>query len=241
MTKTLICAMDVSPLKNNELYSRAHTALPSERQKKADACRFEKDRLLCVGAGILLEKTLREFGVPENDLRFTAEENGKPFLTARNDVYFNLSHAGTYVLCAVSDVPVGCDIEEITNYKDSLAKRIFSTEEYAYVAAKQTQEGKNEAFFRYWTLRESYMKYTGLGLALPLSRFEIRRGDDVSVWLDGEKQRVFFREYTDVPGYACSVCAKKEITSGGIQIVQASDLIRNSELFKIGDQKSEIG
>lgn len=221
--------MDVSPLKNDELYSRAYAAVPPERQKKADACRFEKDRILCVGAGLLLEKALREFGVSENDLRFAGDENGKPFLTMPNDVFFNLSHAGTYVLCAVSDAPIGCDIEEIKDCKDSLAKRIFSDAEYADIAAKQTKEEKNEAFFRYWTLRESYMKYTGLGLGLSLSRFEIRRTDGVSVWLDGKKQRVFFREYTDVPGYACSVCAKKEITAEKIKIAPATDLIRISE------------
>ena len=39
-------------------------------------------------------------------------EHGKPYLKERKDVFFNLSHSGDYVLCAVSDKEVGADIQK---------------------------------------------------------------------------------------------------------------------------------
>ena len=37
--------------------------------------------------------------------------NGKPFFPARQDVHFSLSHSRTHVMCALSNKPVGVDIE----------------------------------------------------------------------------------------------------------------------------------
>lgn len=210
MTSTLICACDVSPLRSPECYAAAYAELSDERKQKTDAFRFEKDKLLSVGAGRLLQKTLTDFGVAPEKQQFTRDKNGKPVLTAQNGVFFNLSHAGTYVLCAAANAPVGCDIEDIRTAKTALAQKIFSPAEYADILAGKTDEERAERFFRLWTLRESYMKFTGLGLGLSLSRFEIRRKAG-EVLLDGIKQPVFLREYGDIPGYAAAVCTGNDI------------------------------
>ena len=46
----------------------------------------------------------------------------------------------------------------------------FNSPEAEYIAASQD---KNRAFFKLWTLKESYMKMTGRGMSIPLDSFEV--------------------------------------------------------------------
>ena len=75
-------------------------------------------------------------------------------------------------MLAAADREVGCDIEEIARYDLRVAKRFFAPEEYECIAAAPPEEQK-ERFFRYWTLKESFLKVTGRGLDLPMSSFGI--------------------------------------------------------------------
>ena len=43
-----------------------------------------------------------------------------------------------------------------------------------------------DEFFKYWVLKESYMKYTGLGMNLKLDSFEIKIGDEIKLKNDDE-------------------------------------------------------
>lgn len=38
-------------------------------------------------------------------------------------------------------------------------------------------DAQDELFFRYWSVKESFLKYTGSGLSSPLSGFEVRFDD----------------------------------------------------------------
>ncbi len=54
---------------------------------------------------------------------------------------------------------------------EQLARRFFSAREYAVIRALPLSQ-KQEAFFRYWTCKEAYLKTTGDGLA-QLDRIEV--------------------------------------------------------------------
>ena len=87
-------------------------------------------------------------------------------------MHFNLSHSGSYAVCAVSDAPVGVDIEvrrKNTNLK--VAKRFFSQAENDYIDSFETLESREDAFYRIWTLKEAFVKATGEGLSRPLNEF----------------------------------------------------------------------
>ena len=85
-------------------------------------------------------------------------------------LFFNVSHAGDYVVGVLSDCEVGCDIEKNANAPLEVAEHYFYHSELAYIKAAKN---KDKAFFTLWTLKESYMKMTGRGMSLPLDSFEV--------------------------------------------------------------------
>lgn len=102
---------------------------------------------------------------------------GKPHFPAFPGFHYNISHSGSYVVCAVCDQPVGIDLQQIPDQEEravKIAKRFFSPQEQE---ALQELRGRNETgalcrlFCRYWTARESYIKLTGRGLAEPFENF----------------------------------------------------------------------
>lgn len=64
-------------------------------------------------------------------------ENGKPFLLDYKEVHYNLSHSGDWILCAVSDQPVGIDIQQKSSMRRGLCDRVFSEEEKSSGRAKK--------------------------------------------------------------------------------------------------------
>lgn len=84
---------------------------------------------------------------------------GKPFLPGGPE--FNISHSRGYVAVAISDQPVGLDMELVRSYHEKLPERIFSPGELEWF---QRRGRTRVDFFTLWTLKESYYKYLGTGL-----------------------------------------------------------------------------
>lgn len=137
-------------------------SLPPWRRRQAESFRFPVDRLQCAEAYLLLCRMLDE-RVGEGTMpRFAYGENGKPFLPDFPNVHFNLSHCSRAVMCTVSDVPVGCDVEVVPEELDEqLLRFCFSPDEQRRVlhAARPTVE-----FTRLWTHKEALLKLHGVGL-----------------------------------------------------------------------------
>ena len=176
MIKLAYCNVENLDLK------RAYDAVPKDRQAKIDFFRFEKDKKLSAGAYLLLKKLLLEENIT-NPL-FKIEKYGKAYISNFENVYFNLSHSGKMVLCAISDREVGVDIEYSDPEIDlNIAKLYFYNGEYESIMNSQNPA---DEFFKYWVLKESYMKYTGLGMNLKLDSFEIKIGDEIKLKNDDE-------------------------------------------------------
>ena len=176
MIKLAYCNVENLDLK------RAYDAVPKDRQDKIDFFRFEKDKKLSAGAYLLLKKLLLEENIT-NPL-FKIEEYGKAYISNFENIYFNLSHSGKMVLCAISDREVGVDIEYIDHEIDlSIAQHYFYNKEYESIMNSQNPA---DEFFKYWVLKESYMKYTGLGMNLKLDSFEIKIEDKIELKNDDE-------------------------------------------------------
>ena len=99
------------------------------------------------------------------------DELGKPWFVGC-PYHFNLSHSGWQAMCVMSKFPVGCDVERRRNLDRDIGERCFSERE-RQLLQQCGEEAKEELFFKLWTLKESFMKCTGLGFHLALKDFSI--------------------------------------------------------------------
>lgn len=94
----------------------------------------------------------------------TALPGGKPWFPSRPDCRFSLSHSGTLGLCAVSEQPVGADVEQLRPRRETLPRYVLDDREFDWFRTR----GNNWAdFYTLWTLKEARVKCTGEGLRRP--------------------------------------------------------------------------
>lgn len=116
--------------------------------------------------------------------QFHRNAHGRPQLHAPELPFglgFNISHTPGLIVIAVSaSADVGVDVERGDRNPRvlELAHRYFSTRELADLRALAPQR-QVERFLRLWTLKESYIKACGMGLAIPLDSFSflLENGD----------------------------------------------------------------
>jgi len=197
-------AADIRNLPDPKEYPEMFQYVSSQRKSKTMKYLQADDRKRCLGAGILLEEILPRHGASPGAITLSPE--GKP---EAEGIYFNLSHSDDLVICAVGEKMVGCDIEKIGDEPKGVAKHFFHQKEAEYLNSFEGVR-RTEAFYRLWTLKESYIKMTGEGLRLPLDSFEILiEGEKVLVRRTGEILPCHIMEYA-IPGYKISVCAEEE-------------------------------
>ncbi len=109
-----------------------------------------------------------------SDYELVYNSYGKPYIKEYPEKNFNISHSGCWVVGAVSDMPIGIDIEcikEMDSFKD-IARRFFSSDEYEFLL-KQPMEKSLQIFYEIWTKKESLIKAVGKGLSIPLDSFAV--------------------------------------------------------------------
>ena len=133
MKNTKVYLMSIDNVKDPKNFVSWKEFLPKERWEKTIRPLKEEDRKTELAAWLLLYHALKEWGVSEEKINtdgaYCYGEHGKP-MRKDEKICFNLSHSGKYVLCAVSETEIGCDIEKIKEVKWKIAKRFFSEKEY---------------------------------------------------------------------------------------------------------------
>jgi len=101
----------------------------------------------------------------ENDI--AKEEQGRPFLTGKQDVDFNIAHSGS--LAAVSyvigeSIRTGCDVERIRPRARirEIAEDFFTAPEKNYIFSREKFD--EARFYAIWTLKECFLKLRGLSV-----------------------------------------------------------------------------
>lgn len=104
-----------------------------------------------------------------------ARRHSKPFLRRpHRGLHFSVSHAEGVALIAVcASARVGVDVERIRPLDDldAVAAQVLSTGELEALNALEGRR-RDEAFFRYWTAKESIVKASGEGLSVDLATVE---------------------------------------------------------------------
>lgn len=204
----------VSPSSKEDTFFVHSGKIEPGRLMTAEKMKNEKAKMRSLSAGLLLYVGLCDYlKLSEKEtppFRTARGKWGKPFLEDYPYVHFNLSHSGEYVCCAVSEHEVGADIQK---YQDKIGAagftgsgiaRRFFTEEDNKLLEVCGEKDRQERFFRIWSVRESYIKFTGRGMGQGLDSFAI----------DWEHKRICdqgvaaacFEEHAGIEGYSLCVC-----------------------------------
>lgn len=149
-------------------------------------------------------------GIRNSQVEFIRGSYGKPALASGEGFEFNLSHSGDWVVCVIDDAPVGIDVQRIEKADLDIARIYYSEEEYRNLMNKPDAD-KTSCFYDLWTLKESYVKFTGKGFSEEFTEFQIMmdQAEGLKAFADGVQQSAFFKQYDLDPEYKLAVCASK--------------------------------
>lgn len=186
--------------------------LPEERLKKIDKLRNEDKAKKYLLSSAFMQYGLSDaLNIPMEAIAYVYGKYGKPEIVYRGkkmegQIDFNLSHSGKYAVLAVSDRPVGIDVERLKKDRIGVAERFFCKEEYEDILNAKGSE-RESRFLEYWTMKEAYVKRTGNGLHTPLNSFLInRREKGLSIV---EQEDIYFSTFfLEMQMYCVSVCSE---------------------------------
>lgn len=173
---------------------------------------------------LLLSSSLHEYfniSIDANDLSEHINKNnyGKPYLKDYPHIHFNISHCDGLVACATDTSPIGIDIEKLHPFKDSILRKVLTEEEKNYLNCfRNDPRAYTECFYRFWTLKESRIKQSGMGLSMPLTDFYFRL--DLSTEHPNifcSEEGLYFYQQTIHKEYILSVCSDKNIVTPHIK------------------------
>lgn len=200
--------------------------VPQEKWKRIERFLHWQDRQRTVLAYSLANYLIANVGgVARNEIKLTFDYYGKPHYHDPS-LYFNLSHAGGWIVCGIHSVSIGVDVEQIQEIDLQIAESFFAPVEVQDLFALPEKERVNY-FFTLWTLKESYIKAVGKGVSIPLDSFWFRVSKDGEIHFGSlDDQRNWrFCLYDFDPNYKLAVCVLKEPLPNQVEII-SRDLIK---------------
>jgi 4'-phosphopantetheinyl transferase len=163
-------------------------------------------------------------GVHPATIEFVRNNHGKPRVAVPLDFswQFNLSHTQGLVVCAVTrEGNLGVDVEPMDRRVNlQLADRYFASLEVEALE-RLAPTLRPPRFLHYWTLKESFIKALGTGLATPLDDFAFDWDDGDSApriqLLDpqlGSPDRWYFHQFTILDRYWGAVAVETPLQRG---------------------------
>lgn len=129
-------------------------------------------------------------------------------------LHFNLSHCRLAVACALSDGPVGVDVQDWAPRHSSVAKQVCCPAELRILERSAAPEID---FAKLWTRKESYGKYTGQGILYAMKEENLANRCPPGVVI----------ETAACSGFALSYCGEKELD---IINVKLQELLQRREI-----------
>lgn len=138
---------------------------------------------------------------------------GKPYF-AENEMHFNVSHSGDYLVIVLSREPVGVDLQKCRPVKEGMYKKVVQQKEQPLIG-----ENRERDFIRLWTLKESFVKAEGKGLRIPMREyFFSKEKEDYFVNYGGQRAEWTFNiEETLLSDYVISVCGVEKKISWSVE------------------------
>ncbi|MCB2311591.1 4'-phosphopantetheinyl transferase superfamily protein [Clostridium tagluense] len=211
-------------------------SIDSEKRCKIEKFINKKDKVRTLIGEILIRTIIfQELSVRNKHITFEKNEYGKPYMKEHPEFNFNISHSGDFVVCAIDNKPIGIDIEKVKHieYKE-IAKNFFSVRELDYIVKEDLNSQLNK-FYEIWTLKESYIKYCGQGLSIPLKSFsiDIDQYENIKVIIDKEHKEPVFKRFDIGSEYKMAVCSVNKEISYNIVMIDQNSLINNYSRFEL--------
>jgi 4'-phosphopantetheinyl transferase len=210
-----------SQIQSSGLLARYRELLTDAERERVDRFRFEKDRHRALVTRALVRTVLsRYIDLDPMEWSFGENEHGRPHITntmaGADALFFNLSHTTDLIVLAIGARQIGIDTEylERKNATADIANRYFAPSEVAELV-QLPAAAQRERFFQYWTLKESYIKARGMGLALPLDGFAFslqtagRIGFAVEPAVNDVAERWRFWLYQESPHHLIALCVER--------------------------------
>jgi 4'-phosphopantetheinyl transferase len=158
-----------------------------------------QDQLRDLLGKLLLVNAFKKIGLQQYGLhQIRYNEYGRPYMGNATDIDFNISHSGSFVLCAITrGLKVGVDIEEIIPVNLCDFEDTMTCQQWAIIEASKEPL---QCFYSFWTKKESVIKADSRGLSIPLQDIHIKEN---TVQHDGRKW--YLKEINIDPGYCMSV------------------------------------
>ncbi|XP_065898321.1 L-aminoadipate-semialdehyde dehydrogenase-phosphopantetheinyl transferase-like [Dysidea avara] len=169
-----------SPTK--EEWVLACSCIQAEEKERISGFVHAKDAKLSMGGRLLIRRALVQLlGLPNTAIKLTRGDRNKPELVGNDNVQFNVSHDGCYVVLAVEqNRKVGVDVMQMTRRVGASStaeffrqmNRQFTEREWQCILREDTEKSQLATFFRLWCLKESYIKAIGRGIGIGLQHME---------------------------------------------------------------------
>lgn len=196
--------------------------LPEVIKNKIEKYHYAADKHRTIlGYTMLGDWLMRQYGLQLKDLKLQYNSYGKPYLEIEKPIYFNISHAKDRVVCAIDEKEIGVDIEKQRHNDDILdiAKRFFHEDEYNFLLKQKSDQEQEKCFYQLWTAKESYIKWVGKGLALPLKSFNVICENQTTMLKSStENRECFFRYFNIGSGYHIHICSQDKRSLDNIRL-----------------------
>lgn len=146
---------DMSQCTEQEV-SRMLSLVSAQRREQALKFKHVFGQFACLKSYLMLSDLT---GLKAFD--FTYNEHGKPSVSGHADVFFSISHCQKAIAVAISDEPVGIDVESFRKADDALLSRTMNSSEIRLINAS---DNKERAFIELWTKKEAVFKLMGTGI-----------------------------------------------------------------------------
>ena len=177
--KNIVPLWKIFAVENESYINQLKKNLSKDELNRAEKFHHKKDELCYITARGALKQILSNYiNIPTNDISFSYNEFGKPYLSKKInslDIQFNISHSNNFIIFAFTlNHTIGVDIEKIHPKKDisGIAKLVFSIAEYNQWL-QCPPENKLNLFYQLWTYKEAIIKAIGKGFSYNTKSFTI--------------------------------------------------------------------
>ena len=207
MTIHSVCAVQIPTAMPADLFNELVVHMPNDRRERTLRFVKKEDAYRSLFSEMLIKTQIQKLiGIPIEAIQMDKNKYGKPYIKGCDNLHFNVSHSGLWVVAALSECAVGIDIEEKKAF-DFLAigERFFAAEE---IQALLHASDQLDYFYLIWTMKESLIKHVGMGLSLPLNAFSIRTDSENGSFTFYEDECYWFQPYAIHDDYKMAVCYK---------------------------------